>query len=168
VISHTWAVMWGKKINKKLVSEWLNAAEIEIAVFGRQIEFERLISFSHSHIAALVLFIASSPSLTYRSLFARPSSLSLCLILLSQGVHPPCYLALLLQGLRLRAPPFNNLCIYQQLTIGRARTAGIVQIMTRQTTLTSSGNLNTPFFSRGYVLRFFTQSLTIRFTLFRR
>jgi hypothetical protein len=118
------------------------------------------------HIAALVLFIASS--LTYRSLFARPSSLSLCLIHLSQGVHLPCYLALLLQGLRLRAPPFSNPCIYLQLTIGRARTAGIVQIMTRQMTLTSSGNMNTSFFLRGYVLRFFTQPLTIRFTLFRR
>ena len=133
-------------------------------MFGRQIEFEqRLISFSH-HIAALVLFIASS--LTYRSLFARPSSLSLCLILLSQGAHQPCYLALLLQGLHPRAPPFNNLCIYHQLTIGRARTAGIVQTMTQQTTPTSSGNLNTSFSSRGYVLRrFFTQSLTMPFVL---
>jgi hypothetical protein len=113
------------------------------------------------HIAALVLFIASS--LTYRSLFAHPSSLSLCLILLSQGVHQPCCLALLLQGLRLPAPPFNNPCIYHQLTIGRARTAGIVQTMTRQTTPILSGNLNTFFFLRGYVLRrFYTQSLIIR------
>ena len=138
-------------------------AEIEIGVFGRQIEFERLISF---HIAALVLFIASS--LTHRSLFARPPLLSLCLIHLSQGVQLPCYLALLLQGLHLRVPPFNNPCIYHQLTIGRAPTAGIVQTMTQQMTLTSSGNLNTSFFSPGYVLWFFTRSLTIGFTLFRR
>ena len=140
-------------------------AEFEIDVFGRQIEFERLVSLSHCSFASL--FIASS--LTYRSLFARPSSLSLCLIPLSQGAHQPCYHALLLQGLRLPAPPFNNLCTYHQLTIGRARTAGIAQIMTRQMTPTSNGNTNTSFFSRGYVLCwFYTQSLIIRITLFRR
>lgn len=147
---------------------WLKSAEFEFAVFGRQIEFERLISFSHRCQLWFVLFIASSPSLTYRSLFAPPPSLSLCLILLSQGVHPPCCLALLLQGPRLRVPPLSNPCIYQQPTIGRARTAGIVQIMTRQMTPTSSGNMNTSFFSRGYVFRSLLKPLTIRFTLFRR
>jgi hypothetical protein len=137
---------------------------LKLTCSGAKLSFNRLVSFSHRfHIAALVPFIASS--LTYPSLFAPPPSLSLCLILLSQGVHPPCYPALLLQGLPLCVPPFNNLCIYQQLTIGRAQTAGIVQIMTRQMTPTSSGNLNTSFFLRGYVLSFFTQSLKLPFVL---
>ena len=118
---------------------------------------------SHHSFGSIHRFIPNLP------LSFRPSllSLSLCLILLSQGAHPPCCLALLPQGLRLRALPFNHLCIYHQLTIGRARTAGIAQIMTRQMTPTSSGNMNTSFFLRGYVLRYFTQPLTISSTLFR-
>lgn len=124
---------------------------------GTNLSFNIPISFSR------LFFHRSfgSSSLTYLSLFTHHLlSLSLCLILLSQGALPPWCLALLLQGLRPHAPPFNNLCIYQ-LTIGRARTAGIVQIMIRQMTPTSSGNQNTSFFSQGYVFRSYAQPLTI-------
>ena len=81
-------------------------------------------------------------------------SLLLCLIHPSQGADLPCYPALLLQGLHLCAPPSKNPFTYHQLTIGRARIAGIVQIMTQQMIPTSSGNTNTSFSLQGYPLPF--------------
>jgi hypothetical protein len=62
--------MWREENNQKKNVLWLSSTEIETGVFGHEIEFEQLNSFSHRSFGSVL------PSLTYcyRSLFALPSS----------------------------------------------------------------------------------------------